>query len=378
MKTRTASSILMLLLVVAPVASPLVVHMQAPYLPSIGMSGSFYTFSGITLPRGGSFNSSDMYIVVYNYGGKEANVTLEYEAPKGITILFNPNETSFTLKPNEHKRMNVIIMVSKNMTPGTYKIAITAKEVVEKVPGKVVVVPAVTQEINITVVGEYSMVHVYALDPSGQIARTALVRLYTRFKGGLVSIRDSYNGELHALVIPGNYTVRVYLAGDLVAEENVTLRPYENRTLRLTLKIVFVEFFSIKPIVTAKNELIAARLKLVVKNVYKTISDASMILRVYKDGAPWENRTLMESSILPPGRVEYTFDYIPSRQWQGGNYTFTVEIYGMGGKLLARSEPKWLYYQPPAKPIYIYITIAVTTLVVLLLLVALLRRRKRR
>ena len=356
------------------------VHSQVPYIPRIGMSGSFYTYSGLILPQGGVFNSSDLFIVVYNYGEEPANVTLTVGTVHFIHVYFEPNETNITLDPGEHRRIKVILRVDEDALPGEYNLSISASEVVKPAGGgPVVVVPAVTQAINISIVGEYSFINVYAVDPSGKPASTALVRLYMRFKGKDVSIMDSYNGELHAKVLPGNYTVRVYLAGELVAEENVTLAPYQNKTVTMTVKIVFIEFFSIQPVLNERQELMAAKLNLVVKNVYKTLEDVSIRLKVYLNGEEFDERELASSTVLPLGRTEYRSDYVPETGWKPGNYTFIVEVYGMGDKLLARSQPRWLYYQQPASPLFTYLKTLLPLLILLpLILIPLWRRRKKK
>ena len=372
--------ILFFVLIVALLATSLSTAMTAKsvQVSSIGLSGSFYTFNGITLPRGGLFKSSDLYIVVYNYGSTDANVTLNTTSPKGIRVYFEPNNWSFTLSPGGYKRLNVVINVSRKVVPGTYKITITAQVVKQTKEGKVIIVPAETQEINIRVIGEYGTINVLAVDPTGAIAKTALVRLYTYFKGSLVSVYDSYTGVLKARVIPGRYMVRVYLAGDLVAEKNITVKPYENITLRIPIKVVFIDYFSIKPIMKGENNLLGVRILVVVKNVYRTITDAKMVLKVYKKGELWDQRELLSSSVLPKGNVQYKFDYIPDKKWVKGNYTFTIEIYGMGGKLLAKSPPRWLYYSGGPSRWMEWFGIGLAGVSVLALALYMIKRRKKK
>ncbi len=141
-----------------------------------------------------------------------------------------------------------------------------------------------------------------------------LYALLQPFKGRLISIYDSHNGEIHAKVLPGNYTVRVYLGGDLAGEKSITLKPYENLTVKIPIKVVFIQYFSISPVLGEKNTFLGVTLHVFVKNVYKTISDAKMVLKVYRNGEIWDERELISSSILPLGRQEYKFDYLPGKK----------------------------------------------------------------
>ncbi|MCE4624719.1 MAG: NEW3 domain-containing protein [Desulfurococcales archaeon] len=349
---------------------------QQPVVGGVGMSGSFYTFDGISIPAGGELNTSEAYIVVYNYIEEPIDVVLNYSAPPGISVKFLPNETNITLQPGEHRRIQVIVSVSKDTVPGTYRVSVTASRVFREKPEGVVIQPSVTQMINVTVIGEYSVIHVYALDPSGKVARNALVRLYRVVDNVLRPIIDSRNGELHARVVPGDYVVRAYLAGELVAEEKITLAPFEEKTVNLSLKIVYFEYFSIKPIIVG-GELRGVKVHAVIKNVYKNITGADVVLEVARNGEVIDRRAVVRSSTLVLGRNEYEFDYIPPTGWEPGNYTFTMKVYGFGGKLLAVSPVRWLLIKPPLW-MRLHLHIILPLLAALIIVWLLIRRRKRR
>lgn len=349
-----------------------------PTIGGVGISGSFYTYDNVTIPQGGVLNTTEMYIVVYNYIDKPIIVNLTYHAPKFIRIYFlNVKNTTFTLAPGEHKRITVAIKVAADALPGTYKVAITAQRVFTKKPGgPIIIQPSATQEIRLRVSGVYSIVTIYALDPAGKIARNALIRLYRVHGSELVPILDSWGGVLRAKVLPGRYQARAFLSGEMVAEANFTLRPYENKTLKLHLRIVYFEYFSVKP-VFANGKLVAARLHVIIKNVYKDLQNTSIVLEVKRNGKLLEKRTLVKSSVLVLGRNEYEFDYVPSTGWRSGNYTFTVKVYGVGGRLLAVSPQRWMFVKGGALLLSEILPIGIAVAVLLLAVAIVLRKRKK-
>ena len=66
-----------------------------------------------------------------------------------------------------------------------------------------------------------------------------------------------------------------------------------------------------------------------VKNLYKELPNASIILNVYT-GASAENYTLYSSVRLPMNRTETQYNYIPIMGWQSGKYEFTANVVSDG------------------------------------------------
>ncbi len=350
---------------------------QEPASPRIGLSGSFYALDGLTIPVGGSVNSSDIYVVVYNYGEEPIEAVLNYSAPEGIKVVFQGWENPRLLYPGEHARVSLAIIVNEDVVPGNYTIVVYASERRET-EGGVVVVPAAAQDAWIIVSGEYAVLHAYALDPAGRLVEDALLKVYTVVAGNEISVVDSY-GELHARLVPGDYVVRAYLRGELSAEERVRLDPFEEETVELRLRIVYFEFFAVQPMTGEEGRLLSAQVHAVVVNLYRTINDSTIVLRVERDGVLVEEKAVQEASILPLGRIEYRFDYVPAGGWESGNYTFAMRVYGLGGRLLAESEPVWLYYEAP-RPLWLRLLplLAVAAAAVFVAVAGWARSRRRR
>lgn len=314
----------------------------------IGMSGSLQDLSPVTLPQGGTLRSDSYFIVVFNFKDEPVEVRLGYEAPKGITVSFEPNETDFTLPPHGHKRFLVIVHVSNTTVPGNYTVYVKAYVVRRPEPGRVAVLEGAAQRLVVHVVGSYAYIHVRVLDPAGHVARNALVRLYRVMRGHEVSVADRWGGVLDAKVVPGNYTVKAFLAGELAASRRVTLHNRDNKTIILHATILYIERFTVKPVMSG-GRLIALRLHVVLKNIYRTLRGVNVYLVVEKDGKPYDRRILVSSSTLPLGRSEYFFDYTRAEGFEPGNYSLEVVVTGFGGRTLAVSQPRWVYVKggPP-------------------------------
>ncbi|MCW3129298.1 MAG: hypothetical protein N2V75_04260 [Methanophagales archaeon] len=221
---------------------------------------------------------------------------------------------------------------------GTYELEVKSengklniyKKEEDELPIKVITSAA--QEADITVTGEYAHVDIAAIDPVGNIASTALVRL----------LRSGYEvanakGELKKRVVPGNYTAKAYSLGEEVANASFEVRAYEEKRVELLIKSVYFEVFDTLPVRSDSGSIIFVYVVAVVKNLYKELPNASIVLNVYT-GVDSENYTLYSSGSLPMNRTE-TRSYIPLMGWQSGKYKFTARVIS-GGALYAVSPAR--------------------------------------
>ncbi len=333
---------------------------RAELVAGVAMSGSFAALSPLKVPQGSVVSSDSLFVVVFNQRDEPLHVRLEYDAPPGITVAFVPNTTDLDMPPHSSRRFRVVINVSDAVTPGRYTIYVRAYVVRNETPGKVVVLEGAAEKLELIVVGDYSVLHVRVVDPGGDIARSALVRVMRPVKGREVSVADSWGGVLDAKLIPGNYTVYAYMAGELVASARVALRPYEEKNITLEAKVLYIERFSVKPLKSG-DSVVGAKLHVVIKNLYHTLHGVTVILEVARDGNIFEERPLVASSTLPPGRSEYFLDYVPEKGLEPGNYTFRVKVYAFNGKLVAASKTLWMQVPGSLPLLYILVAAAAAT-----------------
>jgi hypothetical protein len=111
-------------------------------LPWIGMSGSLQALSPVVLPQGSTLYSDSFFIVVFNHRSAPAEIRLGVEAPPGISVGFDPNETVFTLPPGGYKRFRVAVHVARDTVPGNHTVYVKAYVVERPEPGRVAVLEA--------------------------------------------------------------------------------------------------------------------------------------------------------------------------------------------------------------------------------------------
>ncbi len=305
---------------------------------SLAMTGSLYALSPVEVPQGGVVNSSEFYVVVFNHGRAPVNVSLEYEAPRGIVLEFSPSAArrGIMIPPGGYVKVLVAIRVLPDTLPGTYTVYVKAVPHVERREGLVVIGAGLAQRFEVRVTGEAASLTVVALDPGGRVARNALIRLYREHGGRMVSIVDSY-GMLVARVVPGSYVVKAYLAGEEAASAAVSLGPGESRRINLTLRIAYFELFHVSPL-TRDGEIIGLRVQAILKNLYRPLADANVVLVIERDGTVFDEYYVMRSSTLPEGRNEFRLDYVPATPFTPGNYTVYMAVYAFNGRLIAVSE----------------------------------------
>ncbi len=218
-----------------------------------------------------------------------------------------------------------------NISDGrTYELVAKSEDgelcIYNKVPGEqsIKVLTSAAQEATVTVTGEYADVDVVAIDPAGNVASTACVRL---FRSGYAIA--SAEGELKKRVIPGNYTAKAYLLDKEEASADFVVATYEYKRVELPITGVYFEHFSVEPMKSGSGAIIYVPVAAVVSNSYKELPNASIILDVYT-GVSSENYTLYSSVSLPMDRTETQFNYIPLMGWQSGKYEFTAKVVSDG------------------------------------------------
>lgn len=374
-------SLMVLLLTLLPI---LPVEAQSPEVPAIGMSGSIYA-RNLTIPVGGMSKVSSYFIVVYNHRNEPVNVSVTYETEGPLKVFFVGEATNntmlqgvnFTLPPRGNARFTVVVNASDDAVPGVYKIIIKAFEVREKVPGKVSITLGDVQESFVNIIGEYGFINASALDPAGNVVKAALLRLYRLVDGKLEPYFESLGGRIYVKVVPGNYTVVAYLMGEEAGRINVTVGNLKTATASIPLRIVYFRALYVTPIYSEEGRLISVRIHAVITNIFKSITDTRIILRVRKDGDNLENRTFIQAGVLPIGTTDYFFDYVPLKGWHPGNYTFEMLVFGYGGRLLAMSPSAWVYVPPKATPIYLYMIIGGGVAGGFIIIFILIRKRKK-
>ncbi len=332
----------------------------------IAISGSFYAHDYV-LTQGEEISSKDIYIVAFNKEEKRVRVDIEYEAPEFIEV--NLSSKGCFLNPDEHKRVYISLKARDDAIPGNYTVKVIAiiKEVRGDLPIKVLTSAA--QEANVTITGEYGEVEVAAIDPAGNIASTALVKL---FRSGYEIA--SAEGKLRKRVVPGRYTAKAYLLGEESASEEFDVAAYEEKRIELPIRSVYFEVFDAVPARDKTGRIGYVYVVAVVKNLYKDLPNVSISLEV--SGATSESLTIYSSPFLPLNRTEIRYNYIPEGGWESGEYAFREKVIA-DDTLYAASAVKTVEVPSPVtEKLEFMLPIAGVTATMMIILVWVLRRLK--
>ncbi|MCJ7655397.1 MAG: hypothetical protein MUO97_08910 [Dehalococcoidia bacterium] len=302
----------------------------------LAMSGSFYR-QEFEIPQGTSFNTPDVYVVVFNNGDEDFNIRITTETPTGVELLLA--EKDFRLKAGEQKRVEIGINVNEAAVPGKYTLKVTAEAYKEGAGIKLL--GAAGQTANLTVIGEAASVEITAVTPDGG-PTSALVKLYRQAGNQNFNAGYSETGSLKTKVVPGNYLAEAYIAGRKLADKTFSIAANETKKITLEIKTVYFEGFGIVPNYnTETNELAFTEIIYTVNNLLEAFPEAKVVLKVTKGDAPLDETTLATLAPLEKGRVGLSYNYIPGGGWRKASYGFKLELH-IGGKPYVTSKEEKL------------------------------------
>ena len=301
------------------------------------MSGSFYA-QEFELPQGSSIKTPEVYVVVFNNSDDDLNVRITTETPMAVKLVLT--EDDFQLKAGQQNKVEIGVEVGQEAIPGEYKIGITAEPYKRETTG-IQIVGAAGQEARLTITGEAASVEITTVSPSGEPV-PAMIRLYRQTESQTFDVGFSETGTLKVKVSPGSYSALAYVAGKQVAEESFDISADEEKEILLTVKTVYFEGFGIVPHYDKDtNKLAMAKIVYAVNNLFQAFPEAEVKLKVSQNGVPLEEATLITLSPLEKGKMELSYNYIPSEGWKQGIYRFKLEL-NIGGEVYTTSLEKEL------------------------------------
>ncbi len=301
----------------------------------LAMSGSFYR-QEFEIPLGTNLSAPDVYVIVFNNGNENFNISMATETPAGVELALSA--TDFTLKAGEQKRIDISINISDAATPGNYTLRVTAEA--HKEGTGIQLLGAAGQTAKLTITGEAGSVEVATVTPDGTPV-AAMVKLYKQSSNQNYNVGYSETGNIKMKVAPGNYLAEAYVAGNKLAAKTFSIAANENKKITLELKTVYFEGFSIVPNYnTRTNELAFAEIVYSVNNLLEAFPEAKVIMKVTEGGAPLDETTLATLSPLEKGRVGLNYNYIPSGGWQKTTYTFKLDLQISGQLYVSSKEEK--------------------------------------
>lgn len=361
---------LTLLLVLFPLL--IIFFPSAPvYAQGIALSGSFYR-QEFELPQGSKLSAPGVYVVAFNNGTSDFRVKMVAEVPFGVNISFSSDD--FLLKGGEQKRVTIAIEVSPDAVPGEYELKVIAESYTEG-QGGIKLLGAAGQSAPLTIVGEVANLEVVTAASDGTPV-VAVIRLYKLIDDERYDFGYSETGKLSLKLSPGDYVTQAYIAGEKLAEESFSIMAGEEKKITLVVKTIYFEGFGIVPNYHTKTGALAfAEVVYTINNLYQSIPEARVVLKVTKDSAPFEESILATLTPLERGRVSLNYSYIPRSGWQEGEYSFKLELY-ISGELYIMSPEERLEVTM-SKPFAWWLVIVVAVIVIAGLSFLVTKRRRR-
>ena len=321
MKHRVALASLLLLLLMAACASAALAE------GSLGLSGSFYR-QAFQLPPGSEVSSPDIYVAVSNNGDGPLTVLLATSSLPGVQVL--PAEERLTLQAGEKRRVPVTVRVDAYALPGTYELTVKAEGQIQDDRGGIQVLGGMSQSATLIVVGDSAQLTVAAVSPGGSQV-PVLINLYRQ--DGAISFEQSLSetGLLEIAVAPGTFRAAASLEGTPLAEETFDIQANEHKTVSLAVNTVAIDAFALTPQYTAEGgKLSLVQISGSVNNLLRSYADATLTLRVTRDGVVISEIEVASYAPLEKGSFGSSYSYRPGDGWAEGTYRFQLLLQAEG------------------------------------------------
>ena len=303
----------------------------------IAMAGTFYA-QVFEIPPGTEVSAPSVFVVVFNHGEEKSLFEMSGEAPFGVEIVFSEGE--FSLPPGEKKKVFITVRIGEDAVPGQYELVAKATKVTAEVEGAIMIATAAAQRADLIIAGESAIVNVQVVSPNNEPV-VSVVRLFKIIDGKEMEFASSETGVLEVKVSPGSYITSAYVAGQKLAEESFDVAEGETKRIVLIGETVYIGGFGAVPnYSTATEELAFIELVYTINNFYQPMGDVEAILHVSLDSRPLEVISLVTFEPLNTGRTGGSYNYIPSKGWESGEYGFMIELYTEGELYIKTLEEK--------------------------------------
>jgi hypothetical protein len=287
----------------------------------LALSGSFYR-QNFQMPLGSKLSSPDVNVVVFNNSDTNMNIRMSSETPPGVQLTFSIND--FELKVGDQNKVEIGVEVSEEAVPGEYELKVNA-EAYRQGEG-IQLLGAAGQAAKLNIIGEAASVDIASVNPGGDPI-PAVISLFREVNSDIFDVGYSETGSLKARVAPGNYLTSAYVAEKKVAEESFSVSANEEKKVLLEVKTVYFEGFSVVPNYDRNTGALAmAKVVYAVNNLYQAFPQAEVVLKTSHDGNPLDETTLITLAPLEKGKMDLSYNYIPTEGWQQGIYRFSLEL----------------------------------------------------
>jgi len=286
------------------------------------LSGSF-SAQKFELPQGSNLKTPEVYVVLFNNTDSDLNVRMTTQTPPGVRLVLTADD--FALQAGGQKKVDIGIEVTADAAPGEHVISVTA-ETYKKGATGIQIVGAASQSARLVVLGKGALITARAVSADGQPV-PGVLRLSRIIAGQSNEVAYSETGVVEATVAPGSFVAAAYIAGEKLAEESFEVAADQHKTVDLVVKAIYFEGFGLVPNYReGTQELAFAEIVYTIKNLYKPVEKAEVILWVSFNGATTDQVSLVTLSSLEKGRLGLRHNYTPREGWKQGSYGFKLQL----------------------------------------------------
>jgi|GEM_PF-1644882 len=368
----------------------------------IAISGSFNKYHYKTV-AGETISTPDIDIIVHNNYNTPLKMTFAVEAPKDVSVDLEGKKV--TIPSKSSRSFPVAVSVGKSVVPGIYEIGVSAEPIPDKKSG-IAVLGGAQLRTKLSVFGEAGKVLINVIDPEGEPFVESEIKLFKKDGNSLTSVAYGRGSKLEERIAVGEYITKVYYKGDEVGQSSFSVKKDEIKEITIQAKTIFVQGFSVTPQYTDKNmkEISSVRVSYTLKNLYKPVDEAKVLLGVYyspsnesksllskldfltkkvyassPDDSLLEEVEMATYPTLELGSQSGRYVYVPIDKWENGIYKFSITVLGKNSSankniIYGKTEEIELIIDNKNNTIFIPITVLLITLVLIALFI--LRKKK--
>lgn len=295
---------------------------------SLGIAGSFANHVFTMVPNE-TIDHPDVFVRFFNNYTVDITITLNYEAPNGVSI--DLKEGTYSLASGSNLLFPVKITTTAEAVPGQYPIAFGATLVQQVVEG-IVVTGSARLLGRLNLLGEAGQVNIFTLTPRGNPI-PAVLNVYR--KNGperpLIPIRQSLDGTFAARLAAGEYYVTAHYLTYLVAEQSFSVIHLETIELTLIANLVQVTSFDVTPEFfdddNQQSVLGSIRATYAIQTIFEPLEQVKIYMHVSLNQAFLEKVIIANILQLGIGSFVFYQNFVPSKGWKEGTYSFFLQAY---------------------------------------------------
>lgn len=297
---------------------------QVKAAEGFGASGPFAGYH-YKLVQGESIEIPQINVIFFNNYNTDIQVQLEATVPTGVTI--DLESDLITMEANSIMTVPVRITTSEDAPAGSYVIGVAAEVIPDEIEG-IQIIGSAKLSARLSIYGEAGRYQIRTETAKGDPFEGDLTIYRKEDNNLLTPVGYSDDGTFSDRVIPGTYVAQVYYGTKKVVDHEFVIQDGDDLDIVLIAQTVFIKTFLVGPEFNEETDLLRnTQIVYTIENIYEPINNARVMLVVERDGEEIDNVEILFTGYLATGEFDGRFNYIPTRGWRAGEYSFKLEVY---------------------------------------------------